>query len=130
MVSLGVSRRLLIHAKTSSGSDVAGQIRPTVDALAAGFSFNPLVLLPVVVVAVGAVLRKPPLPMMLISSAVAAATALIVQGLSVADIVGATINGFTGDMLITEIVDERAIVVIERGGEGCNVCCRCQVLMG
>jgi Na+:H+ antiporter, NhaC family len=107
---------VLVFALPTSGSDVASQIRPTVDALAAGFSFNPLVLLPVVVVAVGAVLRKPPLPTMLISSAVAAATALIVQGLSVADIVGATISGFTGDMLITEIADERAIAVIERGG--------------
>lgn len=107
---------VLVFALPTRGSDVAELVRPTVDALAAGFSFSPLVLLPVVVIAVGAVLRKPPLPTMLISSAVAAVTAVTVQGFSVADMVGATINGVTGDMLPTELTDERALAVVERGG--------------
>jgi NhaC family Na+:H+ antiporter len=107
---------VLAFTMPTRDGDVAGLIRPTVDALGGAFSMNPLVLLPVLVIAVGAVLRKPPLPTMLISSAVAALCALIFQGFSLTSTIGAAINGVTGDMLSIELTEERALAVVERGG--------------
>lgn len=107
---------VLAFAMPTNDAGVADLVRPTIDALASGFSFNPVVLLPILVVAFGAMLRKPPLPTMLISSATAAVLAVVVQGFSIADMVGASINGVTADMLTTELVDERALAVVERGG--------------
>ncbi|OON74951.1 Na+/H+ antiporter NhaC [Streptomyces tsukubensis] len=64
-----------------------------------GFHFNLLLLLPPAVVLVGAVMKKPPLPTIIVSSAVAGALGGIFQGFSIQQISSAAATGFTTDML-------------------------------
>nr|WP_267893843.1 Na+/H+ antiporter NhaC family protein [Microbacterium halophytorum] len=103
-------------AAPSRGADVESLIRPTVDALGSSFDLSFVVLAPLVVVVIGAIWRKPPLPTLLISSAVAAIIAVAMQGFTFTDMVTALINGVTNDILPNEITNEAGLAIVERGG--------------
>lgn len=95
--------------------DVESFVRPVADDLASAFDFNLLVWIPLLVMLVGAVLRKPPLPTLLFSAASGALVAVLVQGFSFADMVDSLINGVTVDMLGINL-GEQAVAIVERGG--------------
>lgn len=63
------------------------------------FSFNPLLLLPPVIVLLGAFLRKPTVPMMLAASVAALVLGMIFQGFSFATGVNAFYSGFNVSMI-------------------------------
>ncbi|MCB5907725.1 Na+/H+ antiporter NhaC [Streptomyces pinistramenti] len=85
------------------------------------FTFSPLLLLPPLVVLVGAVLRKPPLPTIILSSMVAAVLGGVVQGFSLSDLSTAASDGFHVDMLAAhggapQSVPAAAQTLLNRGG--------------
>lgn len=82
-----------------SGDVTAEQLNALTDTLSQGFSMNPLLLVPVVLVLLGSVLRKPTIPVMLLSSVVAMANAVLIQHISFKDVVNATVNGFVPTMI-------------------------------
>ncbi|NDZ77200.1 Na+/H+ antiporter NhaC [Streptomyces sp. SID10853] len=64
-----------------------------------GFHFNLLLLLPPAVILVGAVMKKPPLPTIIASSAVAGILGGVLQGFSLQQIGSSASTGFTVSML-------------------------------
>ncbi|MEY8338624.1 Na+/H+ antiporter NhaC [Lachnospiraceae bacterium 62-35] len=86
-------------------------IAATMESLKATFNLNPLVLLPPVIVIAMAVLQKPAIPTLLISSAVAGAMAMIFQGASLTEITTIMDTGFKSETGIHDID-----VLLSRGG--------------
>ncbi|WP_076463796.1 Na+/H+ antiporter NhaC family protein [Actinomyces mediterranea] len=97
------------------GVDVSAFTRPVADDLASAFDFTLLVWVPLLVMLIGAFLRKPPLPTLLYSAASGALVALITQGFSLDNVIRSLINGVSIDMTGAE-VGEQAVSIIERGG--------------
>ncbi|MFE9247737.1 Na+/H+ antiporter NhaC [Streptomyces sp. NPDC007088] len=64
-----------------------------------GFHFNLLLLLPPAVILVGAIMKKPPLPTIIASSAVAGLLGGVFQGFSLRQICASASTGFTTSML-------------------------------
>lgn len=82
------------------------------------FSFNPMIIVPVLIVLLGSILKKPTIPVMLISSAVAMFNAVVFQGFALTDCFTSAISGFTLSMAG---VDGAAMIediprLLERGG--------------
>lgn len=63
------------------------------------YHWNLLLLLPAVIVLAGSLLRKPAIPVMLLSTAVAGIEGLVIQGVSLKDVLGATVSGFDVSMI-------------------------------
>lgn len=85
------------------------------------FSFNPLIILPVIIVLWGSLTKKPTIPVMLISSAVAIFNGIVFQGFKAADCFSAAINGFSLDMIHMEGFEAADLIsdiptLLERGG--------------
>ncbi|WP_165217273.1 Na+/H+ antiporter NhaC family protein [Schaalia sp. ZJ1691] len=102
----------------STDADISQFTKPTANALSSEFVFNPLILIPILVIIVGAIWRKPPLPTLFFSIASAALLAVFVQGTSFTDIVSALMNGFTPDMLADggAALNDQAQAIVTRGG--------------
>lgn len=99
-----------------SGVDVSSFTGPVANDLASAFSFNVLVWVPLLVMIIGAAMRKPPLPTLLFSAASGAVVAIVVQGFSFADVITSLINGVKVDMTGVNELGEQATAIIERGG--------------
>ena len=90
-------------------------------ALSSAFSFNLVLLLPLLIVLVGSMTRKPTIPVMLAASVVAMINAVVFQGAAIADTVAAAVTGFDLDMIaragfnIANAPDDIASL-LERGG--------------
>jgi Na+:H+ antiporter, NhaC family len=85
------------------------------------FDFNILLLLPPLVVLAGAMAKKPPVPTIVLSSAVAAVLGMAVQGFTIHDVSDAASTGFNVTMLAGHGVDpsqlpDAAGVLLNRGG--------------
>lgn len=82
------------------------------------FQFNPLIILPVIIVLAGSLLKKPTIPVMLISSAVAMFNGVVFQGFKLADCFTSAINGFSLSMagLDPATLIEDIPRLLERGG--------------
>ena len=63
------------------------------------YHWNLLLLLPAVIVLAGSLLRKPTIPVMLLSTAVAGIEGLVIQGVSLKDVLSATVSGFDVSMI-------------------------------
>ena len=93
------------------------------DFLSGAFQWNVLLLLPLLIVLVGSMMRKPTIPVMMLASLVALANAVIFQGQNVANAVSATVSGFNLEMLSQVGIDpttapEEVSRLLERGGMG------------
>lgn len=85
------------------------------------FTFNPLVLLPPVIVLYGSVRKKPTIPIMLLSSAVAIFNATVFQNFTLQQCFNAAISGFNLDMVNIAGFDAAALIediprLLNRGG--------------
>ncbi|EJF46206.1 putative Na+/H+ antiporter NhaC [Schaalia georgiae F0490] len=102
----------------STHADITQFTAPTANALASEFHFNPLVLIPILVVIVGALWRKPPLPTLFFSIASAGGIAVLVQRLPFTDLVSALMKGFTPEMLADSgaALNKQAQDIVSRGG--------------
>lgn len=106
---------------TGASGDTDRKTGELLDFLDRAFTFNPLLLLPPLVVLVGAVLRKPPLPTIILSSMVAALLGGLVQGFSLSDLSAAASGGFDVDMLAAHGWDPQSVpaaaqTLLNRGG--------------
>ena len=85
------------------------------------FSFNILLLVPVIIVLAGSLLKKPTIPVMLLSSAVAIFNAVAFQGFSLQQGFTAAIDGFGLSMINIPGFDPSKLIpdvarLLERGG--------------
>lgn len=82
------------------------------------FNWNIILIIPLLVVLIGSITRKPTIPVMLLASFMALFNAYIFQGASIDNIINATLNGFNVGMLG---YDETAVIpdlvkLLHRGG--------------
>lgn len=104
-----------------STGDTPEKVAIILNTLEQVFSFNPLIILPVIIVLWGSLTKKPTIPVMLISSAVAIFNGIVFQGFAAADCFSAAINGFSLDMIHIEGFDTTNLIsdiptLLERGG--------------
>lgn len=108
----------LIMGFSSTGTTVASETAEIMkEQLSAMFHFNPIILLPMVVVIVGSILKWPTLPTMAGAGFLGIFLGVVVQGFSLADGFAALINGFKVTM--TNFSGEAApqiISLVNRGG--------------
>ncbi|WP_022869089.1 Na+/H+ antiporter NhaC family protein [Schaalia vaccimaxillae] len=106
----------------SVATDISEYTQPTADALSAEFNFSAgavvTLLVPVAVIIVGAIWRKPPLPTLFFSIAAACVVAIFVQGQSLTNMIATLMNGFTPEMLADggAALNEQATTIVSRGG--------------
>lgn len=82
------------------------------------FNWNIILIIPLLVVLIGSITKKPTIPVMLLASFIALFNAFIFQGASIDNIINATLNGFNVGMLG---YDETAVIpdlvkLLHRGG--------------
>ncbi|HJE76481.1 MAG TPA: Na+/H+ antiporter NhaC [Brevibacterium epidermidis] len=112
---------LFVGINQHSGSTDSDQISAVTGTLDGLFSFNVLLLLPMVIVLAGAVLKLPTLPTIIGSSLVAGILAAIFQKVSVESIFASTVDGFTPNMLevgpsTLESLDPDVVELVSQGG--------------
>lgn len=80
------------------------------------YRWNALLLLPFVVILIGALLKKPPVPTMVAASLLALAIGWLNQGFDLASGTRALINGFTTTMIYSSNVSSDVSSILNRGG--------------
>ena len=95
---------LIVYAiaglKTDITADVTSETVTTMLAqLDTMYHWNILLLVPVAIVLAGSLLRKPTIPVMLLSTVVAGIEGLVIQGVSLKDVLIATVSGFDVSMI-------------------------------
>jgi Na+/H+ antiporter nhaC len=82
------------------------------------FNWNILLLVPLVIVLVGSITKKPTIPVMLVASAVALINAAVFQGADLKSIVDVTLNGFNVEMIgmTKDEVAPELVRLLHRGG--------------
>lgn len=102
-----------------------GQVDAIVEALAQLFRLDMpiglILLIPPIIVIVGSLKKKPTIPVMMISSAVAVVIAMVVQGFSFSDCATSMVSGFRMEMFSNTAIDLDNIVkevpnLLQRGG--------------
>jgi NhaC family Na+:H+ antiporter len=90
---------LVLGATQHADGKAAERTSALREVLEKGFDFNLLLLLPPAVVLIGALMKKPPLPTILLSSGLAALMGGVFQGFSLEEISASAASGFTTSML-------------------------------
>lgn len=82
------------------------------------FNWNIILLVPLLIVLVGSITKKPTIPIMLLASFIALLNAYIFQGVSLENIVESTLNGFNVGMLGYDetLVLPELVSLLHRGG--------------
>ncbi|RVU54470.1 Na+/H+ antiporter NhaC [Anaerosphaera multitolerans] len=102
-------------------ADDSQSIKLILDTLVSLFKFNPLILLPPVIVLYGSVRKKPTIPVMLLSSFVAFFNAIIFQNFTLQQCFQASIDGFNINMFAQNGIDVSNLIsdiptLLNRGG--------------
>ncbi|MCF8137048.1 MAG: Na+/H+ antiporter NhaC [Desulfotignum sp.] len=117
---------LLVYVIVGFSSDVSGTVSSDtltgmLTQLDSMFNWNILLLLPLVVILVGAALKYPAIPMMIAASIVAGLEAIIFQGITVTNVFNAMMKGFNTSMVTNTVIDAAAVMpevtrLLHRGG--------------
>lgn len=112
---------LFVGINQQSGGTDSDQITAVTETLDSLFSFNVLLLLPMLIVLGGAVLKLPTLPTIIGSSLVAGILAAIFQKVNLESIFASTVDGFTPDMLevgssTLKNLDPQVVELVSQGG--------------
>ena len=117
---------LIVYAVAGMNANVsAGANSETVTAMLAQldtmFNWNILLILPVLIVLAGSLLKKPTIPVMLLSTIVAGIEGILFQGVTLKDTLTATVNGFNVSMIVREGFDPATATaeitkLLNRGG--------------
>ncbi|MCJ8011498.1 Na+/H+ antiporter NhaC [Paenibacillus sp. KQZ6P-2] len=104
-----------------AGAAIPEKVVTIMDTLSTVFHWNILLILPVLIVLYGSIRKKPTIPVMLFSSVIAMANALIFHGFSLHDVITAVINGFDISMIKVQGFDAAAVIpdiprLLNRGG--------------
>lgn len=97
------------------------RVTDILDTISKIFTFNPLIILPVIIVLAGSILKKPTIPIMFLSSMIAIFNGVVFQKFSLADCFTSAISGFKLSMVNVEGFDINSIVtdvgtLLQRGG--------------
>lgn len=114
---------LVAGAHFASDSQV-GQVDEIINTLGKLFNLSMptglLLLIPCVIVIAGSLMKKPTIPVMIISSAVAVVIAMAIQGFSFSDCAASMVSGFKMEMLHTSVdlenIVEQIPNLLQRGG--------------
>lgn len=87
------------------------------------YNFNLVLLLPVVIIIVGSVMKKPTIPVMVVSSMAASIMAVTVQSFTLQDVFTAGISGFNVSLIKSAGFNAKAVMpdvakLLNRGGMG------------
>ncbi len=85
-----------IDAEGAAGSEKVAAINGT---LSTAFSWNIMLIVPVLIILIGSMKKFPTIPVMLTSSAVAMFNAVVFQGFSISDTFSSIVSGFNTTML-------------------------------
>lgn len=83
------------------------------------FHWSPLLLIPFIIIFLGAVMKKPPVPIMLLGSLVAIIIGVFYQGIPLQSAITAAFSGFEASMIPeidTENLSDDIITLLNRGG--------------
>ena len=102
-------------------TQVGGSVSALISNLEQLYHFNIFLLLPIVIIIGGSLMKKPTVPLMLISSAVAIALGAVFHGLDVTDGFNSMMSGFSVDMFTRAGADAALIspeieTLVTRGG--------------
>lgn len=105
-------------ASTSANAQVPKTVEILTESLDKMFNWNIILLIPLLVVLIGSMTKKPTIPVMLTASVLALINAAILQGADLKSIVFVTMNGFNVSMLGFEetSVSTDLIRLLHRGG--------------
>ena len=89
--------------------------------LSSMYSWNLLLIIPVLIVLGGSLFQKPTIPVMLLSTFVAGVEGIFIQHVELGDVLKATVNGFNVSMIHragfdTETCSEAVTKLLNRGG--------------
>ena len=117
---------LVVYAIVGMNADVSADITSDtvttlLSQLSSMYSWNLLIIIPVVIVLGGSLLQKPTIPVMLLSTFVAGLESVFIQHVSLGDVLKATVNGFNVSMIHragfdTETCSEAVTKLLNRGG--------------
>lgn len=100
-----------------ASGDTTALLQPTLDALSGSFNFSILLLIPPIIVLIGAIKRKPSLPTLLSSVIVASIFAVTLQDFSSNDLIQTIYKGFNADMITwMPNLPDNVIEIVSRGG--------------
>ena len=105
-------------ATGSTQSDIAETILNTITS---AYHLNILLLIPVIIVLGGAIMKFSSLPVMSAASIIAGIEAVLIQGISVKNVINCSLSGFSVDMIAKEGFDSEQVAdvvttLLERGG--------------
>lgn len=106
------------HTVGSVNSETVTSMMSQLDSM---YSWNILLLLPVLIILIGSIMQKPTIPVMIISSLVAAIEGIAFQGVSLGNVISSTVNGFDVSMISRAGFDPAACTaevtkLLNRGG--------------
>ena len=128
---------LIFGLGNSNSGEVPEKVAVITGQLEAGFDFNLLLLVPVLVVIIGAAMRFPTIPVMFVAAIMAIVNAMVFQGATMQNSIQSILNGFKLDMIskpdwagIEPLADMNRL--LERGGMnsmlGTLLICFCAIL--
>ncbi|MGJ9513818.1 Na+/H+ antiporter NhaC [Actinotignum sp. GS-2025b] len=118
---IGVIVFAIVGIKGSAAGVDTSAVQETLDQLAAGFHLTPWLLVPPIVVLVGAALRFPTIPVMMAGVALGLFNTFVFQKSSIADAFTALVKGFNLDMIqrpewASLTPSDDMVTLLERGG--------------
>lgn len=104
-----------------AGVEIPEKVGTIMSTLNTIFSWNWLLILPILIVLGGSLMKKPTIPVMLISSFIAMANAMIFQGFSIQDVMVSAVGGFDLSMVSVAGFDLANVIpdiprLLNRGG--------------
>ncbi|MFC4801265.1 Na+/H+ antiporter NhaC [Neobacillus sp. GCM10023253] len=105
----------------SATAEIPEKVSTIMSTLDLAFNWNLLLVVPILIVLVGSVWKKPTIPVMLISSIFAMANALVFQGFTLNDAVSSVVGGFNISMIKAPGFDPNTVIadiprLLNRGG--------------
>ena len=107
------------NAEVITGTET---IEGMLDNISSIFNLNVVVLfIPVIIILIGSITRKPTIPVMLLSSLSAGIIAVVFQGFTIQDFLNVTVNGFSLELVAARGIDTSQILpeiskLLNRGG--------------
>lgn len=111
----------LIAGLGLKGGEIPKKVGTILDTLDSAFTWNVMLLVPVIIILVGSMWKKPTIPVILVSSAVAMFNAVVFEGISFTNTVVSAVNGFTVEMVERSGFDAASTIedvtrLLNRGG--------------
>lgn len=106
---------------SSTGNATSQTVIDMINGFESMYTFNLLLLIPVLIILLGSIFKMPSIPVMLISATVAGAEAIIFQNIAIKDVFVSFVDGFNINMITVPNFDAAAVMpeiakLVNRGG--------------